>query len=165
MTIVDEHVMNAPVAVCYRVAADVERWPDWLWHYRDVHFTTRIAFGTGRVEMAAWREFGSWFRYPVWWASEMRLDDDTPAIRFRHVDGITRGMDVEWSFHARDDGRTLVRITHAWDGPDWPIIGDFAWRRVIAPHFVSVIAQRTLKGIAAQAERTHGQEAAGKAQA
>jgi hypothetical protein len=48
---------------------------------------------------------------------------------------------------------THVRITHAWDGPRWPLIGGLAWQLVIGPHFVSFIAGRTLAGVAREAER------------
>lgn len=157
MTTVDERFMAAPAEVCFRVAADVERWPEWLPHYRHVRFHERRAFGTGRVEMAAWRDFAGPLRYPTWWLSEMHVAEDEPAIYFTHVGGITRGMDVKWSFLSSGDG-TLVRITHAWDGPAWPLIGGIAWRLVIGPRFVSVIAGRTLAGIAREAERCAGAE-------
>jgi hypothetical protein len=61
-------------------------------------------------------------------------------------------MDVRWEFFAREGG-THVRIAHAWDGPGWPILGPFAWQHVIAPHFVSAIATRTLAGVAREVER------------
>jgi hypothetical protein len=151
-TILDDRFMDAPPAICFRVAADVERWPDILPHYRWVRFHDRSGFGVGRVEMAAWRDFAGPARYPTWWVSEMRADPAAPAVHYRHVGGVTRGMDVEWSFEAKDAG-TLVRIRHSWTGPPWPVIGAIAWRFVIAPHFVSAIAQRTLAGVAAEAER------------
>ncbi|MGH7504070.1 MAG: SRPBCC family protein [Longimicrobiales bacterium] len=152
MTILDECYMNAPADLCFRIAADVERWPDILAHYRWVRFHDRVGFGRGRVEMAAWRDFGGLARYPTWWVSDMRAEPAEPAVYYRHVDGITAGMDVKWAFEPRG-GVTHVRITHAWDGPPWPLIGRFAWRHVIAPRFVSAIAQRTLAGVAAEAER------------
>jgi ribosome-associated toxin RatA of RatAB toxin-antitoxin module len=152
MTTVDERFVAAPAELCFRVAADVEAWPDILPHYRWVRFHRRDAFGSGRVEMAAWRDFAGPLRYPTWWLSEMRVAEDEPAIYFVHVAGITRRMDVKWAFEQRRDS-THVRITHAWDGPAWPIIGGFAWRNVIGPHFVSAIAQRTLAGVAREAER------------
>jgi Polyketide cyclase / dehydrase and lipid transport len=151
-TMVDERSMAAPALVCFRVAADVERWPDILPHYRWVRFHRKDAFGTGRVEMAAWREFTRGLRYPAWWVSEMAALETEPAIYFQHVAGITRGMDVKWSFEARDDS-THVRITHAWTGPRWPLIGGLVWRYVIGPYFVSFIAKRTLAGVAREAER------------
>src|SRR5690606_12620 len=94
VTILDELHMIAPPDVCFRIAADVERWPEILPHYRRVRFQDRRAFGTGRVEMAAWRDFVGPIRYPTWWVSDMHLDEDAPAVHYRHVDGVTRGMDV-----------------------------------------------------------------------
>lgn len=153
MTTIDTLVMRAPADVCFHVAADVERWPEILPHYRRVRFHDRRAFGLGRVEMAAWRPFAGPIRYPARWVSEMRADPHEPAVHYRHVAGITRGMDVKWSFQPLPDGATRVTVTHAWAGPPWPIIGRFAWRHIIGPHFVSAIARRTLAGVAAAAER------------
>lgn len=152
MTTVDERFVAAPPSLCFRVAADVERWPDILAHYRWVRFHQQESFGTGRVEMAAWRDFAGPLRYPTWWVSDMHVAEDEPAMYFTHVDGITRRMEVKWSFEPRGEG-THVRITHSWDGPRWPLIGGLAWRLVIGPAFVSAIAQRTLAGVAAEAER------------
>lgn len=152
MTIVDERFIAAPAETCFRVAADVERWPEILPHYRWVRFHERTNPAEGRVEMAAWRDFGGPLRWPTWWVSEMRIDESEPAVHYRHIDGITTGMVVKWAFEPRPEG-THVRITHAWSGPRWPLIGGLAWRLVIAPRFVSAIAGRTLAGVAAEAER------------
>jgi hypothetical protein len=87
----------------------------------------------------------------------MSVDERAPAVRFRHVGGVTTGMDVEWSFTpvAAPGGAlaTRVRIVHAWDGPRWPLIGIFAATSVIGPVFVHGIAERTLAGLARVAER------------
>lgn len=154
MTTVDERIMHAPPGLCFQVAADVEQWPRILPHYRWVRF--QDAGARRRVEMAAWRDFAGPLRYPTWWLSEMRLDEQAPAIYFRHVDGITRGMDVVWAFAPVAEG-TRVRITHRWNGPPWPLVGSLAWRHVIGPHFVSFIATRTLLGVSREAERRHRQ--------
>ena len=148
----DDRVTTAPIDLVFRAAADVERWPDILPHYRWVRFREKAGFGKGVVEMAAWRDFAGPIRYPTWWLSEMETDPDEPVVRYRHVVGITRGMDVVWEFHAANHG-TLVRIIHEWDGPAWPLIGGIAANHVIGPHFVSAIAQRTLAGVCAAAER------------
>jgi ribosome-associated toxin RatA of RatAB toxin-antitoxin module len=150
MRTVDEIVVAAPVERCFRAGADVERWPDLLPHYRWVRFQRRDGFGTGRVEMAAVRRFGP-LPYPVWWVSEMSLDERRPAVLYRHVDGVTTGMDVEWTFEPLEDGRTRVRIVHDWlQGPRWPLPA--AARRAIAdgvigPVFIHRVASRTLRGI------------------
>ncbi len=154
MRTVDEHVMRAPASLCFEVAADVEDWPRILPHYRWVRFREKRAFGSGCVEMAAWRAFGgvAGMRWPTWWVSEMRADAAEPAVHYRHVDGITRGMAVKWAFLPHPQG-TLVRIVHDWRGPAWPLVGRVAADAVIGPAFVSAIARRTLAGVAAEAER------------
>ena len=90
--------------------------------------------------------------WPTWWLSEMSVDRDEPAIRFRHIGGITKGMDVEWTF-APVPGGTHVRILHSWDGPRIPVVGMWAAMFVIGPVFIHGIASRTLAGLAAVAER------------
>lgn len=150
MYTIDEIDMHAPVEACFRAGADVERWPERLPHYRWVHFQRKDAFGTGRVEMAARRAFGP-LPYPVWWVSEMHIDEQRQAVIYHHVDGITRGMDVEWTFEDRGNGVTRVRIVHDWpQGPSWPLPG--ALRRlignaIIGPVFIHHVAGRTLAGI------------------
>ncbi|MEP6832710.1 MAG: SRPBCC family protein [Gemmatimonas sp.] len=151
MIIVDELLVRAPVATIFDVAREVEHWPAHLKHYRTVRFRHRARDGGGLVEMAADRPFGA-FNWPTWWLSEMTVDEQAPNIRYRHVDGITRGMDVEWNFKKTTEG-TLARIIHVWNGPGWPAIGVFAANAVIGPVFIHGIASRTLAGLAIVAER------------
>jgi len=148
---IDERLVRARPETCFLVAADVERWPALLPHYRRVRFLRREAFGHGRVEMAAWRHFGP-VAWPTWWVSEMAAEPGEPAVYYRHVAGITKGMAVRWQFLPHDDG-CRVRIVHEWDGPRWPLVGRFAARHVIGPRFVSAIARRTLAGVGAEAVR------------
>jgi uncharacterized membrane protein len=152
VTTVDEQLVHAPVDAIFQVARRVEEWPAYLSHYRWVRFRKRNRDGGGVVEMAAWRPFGP-VGWPTWWMSQMAVDVARPAVRFRHIAGITRGMDVEWSFQS-EGGATRVRIVHAWDGPDWPFVGLFAASAVIGPVFVHGIASRTLAGLARVAERS-----------
>ena len=147
---VDERLVSAPVDVCFRVGADVERWPEILPHYRWVRFRQRQDFATGVVEMAAWRSFGV-VNYPTWWVSKMWHDRDAPAVYYEHVEGITSRMAVRWEFETRGT-RTLIRVVHEWEGPRWPLIGRLAANAVIGPGFISAIARRTIAGVAAEAE-------------
>ena len=89
--------------------------------------------------------------WPTWWLSEMQVDDLKPSIRFRHIGGITKGMDVEWTFEKTAEG-TRVRILHVWDGPRWPLVGIPAATLIIGPVFVHGIASLTLAGLASVAE-------------
>jgi ribosome-associated toxin RatA of RatAB toxin-antitoxin module len=150
MITLDERVVAAPVARIFELARDVDRWATHLPHYHFVKFRHRARDGGGLVEMSADRPFGP-VGWKTWWLSEMSVDERAPAVRFRHVGGITTGMDVEWSFQRVDAG-TRVRILHVWNGPSWPLIGTVAAVAVIGPVFVHGIAQRTLAGLAKVAE-------------
>jgi ribosome-associated toxin RatA of RatAB toxin-antitoxin module len=149
MRTVDRIRMRAPADRVMAAAADVERWPEILPHYRWVRMLERRD-GGGVVEMAAWRPFGA-FNYPTWWVSEMRVDHDAPAIYYRHIRGITTGMDVVWRI-TKVGSDTDVTIVHEWRGPRWPLVGRAAANLVIGPVFIHGIASRTLAGIARHVE-------------
>jgi coenzyme Q-binding protein COQ10 len=144
MVTVDRVVIRAPVDRVLKAAADVERWPAFLSHYRWVRFLEHRTDG-GTVEMAAWRPFGV-FRFPTWWVSDMTVDRPARQIRYRHVRGITTGMDVVWRL-VGESGGVAVTIVHQWTGPAWPLIGPLAARLVIGPVFIHGIASRTLRGL------------------
>ena len=165
MRTVDERLVRSPWRRIFDLARDVERWPELLTHYRFVRFRQRDGAGGGVVDMSANRPFGA-LAWPTWWRSLMQVletegepstdnaDGGGPAIRFRHVGGITKGMDVEWSFQPAAGGRgTLVRIVQCGIGLPGQLIGPLAATGVIGPVFVHGIASRTLAGLAAVAER------------
>ena len=140
-----EVLVHAPAARIYALAAEVEWWPAILPHYRWV--TVHEHKGNARlVEMAASRD-----GFPVWWQAVQLLYPEVPRITFRHVRGITTGMEVEWSFHEAA-GATLVRITHDLD-LHWPLVGGWAAERIIGPHFVDAIAGKTLRRMKVLAEQ------------
>lgn len=157
MTTIDERLVHAPIERIFKLAADVVHWPDYLPHYRYVRFQERRADGGGIVEMSANRPFGP-LDWPTWWTSLMSVTHPgagaAPNIRFRHIRGITTGMDVEWTFEPRGKTETFVRIVHVWNGPAVPLISSIAARAIIGPIFVHGIASRTLAVLAQAAERT-----------
>jgi uncharacterized membrane protein len=123
------------------LAVDVERWPEILPHYRWV----KLLDGGGDhkvVEMAARR---GWI--PVRWQAvqDVKRDGATPTITYRHIGGVTKGMDVTWTFETQPSG-TAVRIWHGFQLP-WPVVGGIVADRVIGPHFVAAIAGQTLATI------------------
>ena len=160
METLDERSVRAPVSVVFDLVREVERWPEHLAHYRFVRFREKSDDGGGIVEMAANRPFGV-ANWSTWWLSEMEVDHAKPAVRFRHIGGVTKEMDVEWSLTPTADG-THVRLLHVWDGPRWPVIGVFAATAVIGPVFIHGIASRTLEGLAQVAERSARPEARGR---
>ena len=150
MRTVDRRIIHAPPDVVYQLAADVERWPTLLSHYRWVTRESGEPLGAGTVEMAAWRPFGP-LRWPTWWRSAMATDPVRHRITYQHIGGITTGMAVVWTINPTPDGWSDVTIVHEWNGPQWPVIGRLAARQIIGPVFVHGIASRTLAGLATAA--------------
>ena len=148
MRTVDRIHIHAPFPRVFAAASSVARWPSILPHYRWVRVGT-----DGLVEMAAWRPFArGLIKYPTWWVSEMTIDRPAGEIRYRHVRGITRGMEVVWRLveDVEDGGGSRgvnVEIVHTWEGPNWPLIGRLAADMMIGPIFIHGIASRTLAGI------------------
>ena len=162
METVDEQLVRSPLNTIFELAKNVEAWPEHLSHYRFVRFRERRGDGGGIVEMSANRPFAVPLlrrpvKWPTWWLSEMMVNSQTPSVRFRHIGGITKGMDVEWSFSTTPGG-THVRILHVWDGPPIPLVGIWAAVYVIGPIFIHGIASRTLAGLAVVAERQRHQQ-------
>ena len=145
METVDERVVRASVADIFALVRTVEHWPAYLPHYRFVRFRERARDGGGIVEMSANRPFGL-VNWPTWWLSEMQVDPDRPAVRFRHIGGITTRMDVEWAFEALPNNQgTHVRLVHVWDGPRWPLIGVFAATIVIGTASITSSSEPTTR--------------------
>lgn len=150
MHTVDMRIIAAPPERVFRHASRVDLWPRILPHYRWVRLRDPRPDGARLVEMSAYRPFGL-FTWPTWWESEMWVDEPRREVRYRHVRGVTRGMDVLWTMEPHQAG-TRATIVHEWTGPRWPLIGPWAADFVIGPLFVSGIASRTLLGIAKAAE-------------
>lgn len=150
MVTIDRIAICADADRVFTAAADVERWPRILRHYRWVRILERRPAGGALVEMAAWRPFGL-LRWPTWWVSEMTVRREAREIRYRHVRGLTTGMDVVWRFAPGSAG-VAVELEHRWNGPAWPLIGRSAAGAVIGPVFVHGIASRTLGGLKAHLE-------------
>lgn len=149
----NERFFACPPREAFGYARRVDRWPHLLPHYRWVRFHEGGPEEGGVVEMAARRDFGR-LGWPVWWSSRMWVDHERLAVRYRHVAGITTGMDVLWKIEPAGLG-SRVSIIHQWaDGPRFagplaPAVG----RSVIGPLFVHVIAERTLAHLAEHAVR------------
>jgi Polyketide cyclase / dehydrase and lipid transport len=138
--------MRAPFEVAFDLAADVERWPQILPHYR---YVRRIDGAEGERRFAMGARRGP---IPVRWEAIQRPMRDERRIEFVHTGGVTRGMWVAWRFADAPDGDGLdVSIEHRLE-LGWPLIGGFAARHVIGPQFIEAIAGRTLRRIRELAE-------------
>ena len=128
--------IDAPLERIFPLAAEVERWPERLPHYRYVH---RLPASNGERRFAMGARRGP---IPVRWEAIQRPLLDERRIEFTHTGGVTRGMQVTWHFEPSDGGWE-VSIEHQLE-LDWPLIGALAAERVIGPQFVEAIARRTL---------------------
>ena len=130
-------LMRAPYGRIFDLAADVERWPELLPHYR---YVRRLPGAQRSFAMGARRG-----PIPVRWEAIQRPLRSDRRIEFEHTGGVTRGMQVAWRFDERE-GEVDVSIEHRLELA-WPLIGGFAAERVIGPHFIEAIAARTLRRI------------------
>jgi ribosome-associated toxin RatA of RatAB toxin-antitoxin module len=136
-------VMNAPKPRIFEIAANLEKWPTFLPHYRYIHYLERGA-NRNVVRMAARRG-----NIPVSWVSEEVIDPDKYEVRFRHLKAWTKGMEVVWTFVEQPSG-VLVSIAHELHfriPPLSPIA-----EPIIGGFFISYVANQTLKHMKAYVE-------------
>jgi ribosome-associated toxin RatA of RatAB toxin-antitoxin module len=132
-------VMRGDPARIFALAADIQGWPALLPHYRYV--VVEESSERHRVaRMGASRD-----GFPVKWRCRQELVPEERRIRFTHIGGITKGMDVEWRIEPGPDG-VRVTIWHALSYPV-PVLGPLFAERIVGRLFVHNIAGKTLKCI------------------
>ncbi|MDQ2941597.1 MAG: SRPBCC family protein [Chloroflexota bacterium] len=130
--------MRAPAERIFALAADVERWPRLLPHYRYVR-RLPAANGERRFAMGARRGL-----IPLRWEAIQHPSLARQTIEFSHVGGVTRGMEVSWRIEPVD-GAVDVIIEHELDTLG-PLMDG------VVASFVEAVAGRTLRRIKALAE-------------
>ena len=106
--------ISAPPRRVFELARDVTRWPVLLPHYRSVRVERR-AGDRVLARMVAVRPLGARLGIRVTWRAEQWAEDgdaDDLRLRFRHVCGVTRGMDVTWHIRPGEEETTRVTIEH-----------------------------------------------------
>lgn len=146
MFISNHIIMTGDWQTIWDLSSQIEQWDMRLPHYRKVKMAKiddadehYVAF------MSAWRDI-----LPVWWRSEQtRHYNQNPAlasIHYKHIEGLTRGMQVIWTFTpTANPDELLVEISHDWT-PSWFLIGNIA-SRLICQYVVHNIADKTLATI------------------
>jgi ribosome-associated toxin RatA of RatAB toxin-antitoxin module len=145
----------APPGLVFGLVRDVERWADLLPHYARSTARERRADGTLVVDFIARRPFVPvlGIGLPVAWRSRTWSEPAVRQLRFVHVAGATRGMDVTWHIEPTAAG-CHVRIEHEF-APRLPGLA-----RVVDRWFTRPIAGRTLATFQAIAETVAAAEAA-----
>jgi len=140
-------VIAAPPDVVFGLCRDVERWQVLLPHYA----RSRAVAATGGsglvVDFVARRPLLPWLGLglPVAWRARTWNEPASRGLRFRHLAGATRGMDVTWRIEPQGSG-CRVSIDHEF-APRVP-----GWAGFVDRAFTRPIAGRTLATFKALAE-------------
>lgn len=137
---VKEIVIRGTVARVAAFAFDLPRWPEFLPHYRWVRVLEECEGDPPRltVEMACRRS-----GLPLKWRSHLWILQEDGRMRFRHIAGPARGMEVEWTLVQEQD---RVRVTIRHDLLlDVPLVRLPLGQWVVGELFVSAVAGKTLE--------------------
>jgi len=163
----------APFERLFALAADIVRWPDVLPHYRYVKILKQsnvqgpkskvtidnsdrqpptLDSGPRTLDSGLWTvvaEMAARHRgIPLWWRTIQRPKPSERRIEFTHIAGITKGMEVQWTFDEVGNSCGgpvwLVQIHHQFS-PPWTAIGRRLADQIIGKMFVFEVANKTLK--------------------
>ena len=139
--------VDAPPELVFRLARPVERWAALLPHYTRSGVVRTLAGGGLVVAFVARRPVPGLpgLELPVAWRARTWSNADSRQLRFVHVAGATKGMDVTWRIEPAGSG-TRVTIEHDFR----PRLPGFA--RFVDRFFTGPIARRTLAAFKAIAE-------------
>ena len=139
--------VDAPPDLVFAIARDVERWERLLPHYARSRALERRPDGSLVVDFVARRPLIAvlGLGLPVAWRARTWSDPPTLRLRFVHVAGATKGMDVTWRIEPAAGG-SRVSIDHDFR-PRLPLFAAFVDRAFTRP-----IAGRTLATFKALAE-------------
>jgi hypothetical protein len=143
--------IDAPPALVFALARGVERWDRLLPHYARSRVVARGGDGDAVLEFVARRPLVAvlGLGLPVAWRARCWSDPAGLRLRFVHVAGATRGMDVTWRIEPvprEASPGTRVTIEHDF-APRVPGFAAFVDRAFTRP-----IAGRTLATFKALAE-------------
>jgi len=150
--------IDAPPELVFHLARDVTRWEHLLPHYTRSRAVGRAADGTTICAFVAQRALvpAVGLGLPVAWRSRTWSEPARRRLRFVHVAGATRGMDVTWTIEQATTG-TRVEIAHDFRRrlpiPGFgAILGDGLFPAIVDRWFTRHIAGRTLATFKALAE-------------
>lgn len=137
----------APPELVFQLARDPLRWPALLPHYVRARLLARDAAGRPICQFVARRPLIPvlGLGLPVAWVSRTWAEPDALRLRFQHLGGATRGMDVTWRIEPHSGG-ARVTIEHRFA----PRVA--VWAVFVDRLFTGPIAGRTLRTFKTLAE-------------
>lgn len=142
---VNQIVIQATPEQIMELAFDLPRWPSFLPHYRWVKVLEQEG-DRQTVEMACWRT-----GIPLKWRSHLWVRRNERRMRFHHIRGPARGMDVEWVLEETESG---VKVTIHHDlALQVPLVRTPIGCWVVGELFVGAVAGRTLACLKQAVER------------
>jgi ribosome-associated toxin RatA of RatAB toxin-antitoxin module len=150
--------INAPPELVFQLARDVTRWEHLLPHYTRSRAVGRAADGTTICAFVARRSLVPILGLGllVAWRSRTWSEPHGRRLRFVHVAGATRGMDVTWTIEPATSG-TRIEIAHDFRRrlpipALGAVLGDGLFPIIVDRWFTRHIAGRTLSTFKALAE-------------
>jgi ribosome-associated toxin RatA of RatAB toxin-antitoxin module len=139
----------APPELVYALASDVTAWERLLPHYSRSRAERRHGDGSTTCRFVARRPIIGLLGLglPVAWRSRVTADPAARRLRFRHIGGVTAGMDVTWYVEPGGGGSTRVQIEHVFERGPADLLP-----RVVEHVFTRPIAGRTLATFKSLAE-------------
>jgi ribosome-associated toxin RatA of RatAB toxin-antitoxin module len=142
----NEITIRAPLNKIFAVAANLQRWPEFLPHYRYNRYISQTPSG-GVIKMACIRSGLKTTRI-----SDYRIDPEKRQLHFYHRKSpFTRGMKVVWDFEELPGG--LVRVVISYNLElKWSLIGPAITGWFGGRVYFHDIAEKTLAGLKRKVE-------------
>ncbi|MFH1562292.1 MAG: SRPBCC family protein [Nitrospirota bacterium] len=140
---VNSILIKADMNRVFSVAADMEKYPEFIPSYKEVKVVSRegnkmIVERIGQVGKKA-----------VKWKSCVTIEPNK-SIKAEQLEGPIKGMQIQWLFENTKDG-VQITLTHDFEYKKIPLIGNLIGKLIVA-RIVKKMAEETLKGIKGRAE-------------
>jgi ribosome-associated toxin RatA of RatAB toxin-antitoxin module len=141
-----EMMIRAPLVKIFAVASNLQRWPEFLPHWRYNRYLSQTPSG-GLVKMSC-----LCLGLKMIWVSEYRIDTENRRLNFHHKKSskATLGMEVVWNFVEMPEGFVRVSISHKLD--KGRLIGPAISFWVVKKFLLKDIEEKTLAGLKRKVE-------------
>lgn len=140
---VNSILIKADLNRVFSVAADMEKYPEFIPSYKEVKVVSR----EGNKMIV--ERIGQVGKKTVKWKSCVMLEPNK-SIYAEQLEGPIKGMQIQWLFEDTRDG-VKITLTHDFEYKKIPLIGSLIGKLIVAK-IVKQMADETLKGIKIKVE-------------